>query len=148
MVSDRLRARTDNSEINFHIPCRRVAKVDAASIDALVRRLDVVYEQLGGMGGGAEVGPVCKGGRRRPQFRLGHISVSHIEAEREQEQGIDYISGGEQWPVNLVWGMNLLTRRRSVAEECPSVPLTRRSRRRRENTIDFTCTMAGRRRRP
>lgn len=79
--------RTNDCEINFHIPRGRVAKVHAASVDTLVPQQDVVHEQLGRMRCGAEEGTVGKGGRRGPQFRLRHTPCPHVEAARGRRAG-------------------------------------------------------------
>lgn len=77
---------TDNREINFHIPCRGVAKVDAAPVDPLVLELDVVDEELGGVGGGAKVGTARKGSWRRPQFHLRQVPCPHVEAKPQRKR--------------------------------------------------------------
>lgn len=49
---------TDDGEINFHIPCGGVFKVHPTPVHALVRQLNVVDQQLGGMRRGAKVRPI------------------------------------------------------------------------------------------
>lgn len=71
---------TNDGEINFHVPRRRVAEVHSAPVDTLVRQLDVVDEELGRMGRRSEIRAIRKSSRRGPQFRFGHVSCPHVEA--------------------------------------------------------------------
>jgi hypothetical protein len=57
---------TNNSKINFQISRRRVAKVHATSVHALVWQLDVVDQELSGMRCRAKEGPTAEGRWRRP----------------------------------------------------------------------------------
>lgn len=72
---------TDNSQVDFQIARRRVAKVHATPVHALVRNFYVVHLQLRGMTGGAEERPQPEHRWGRPQFGLPVLAAAHVETK-------------------------------------------------------------------
>lgn len=71
---------TDNGEIYFHVSRGRVPKVHSAAVDTLVRQLDVVDQELGGVGRRTEVRAIRKSVRRGPQLCMGRVPCPDVEA--------------------------------------------------------------------
>lgn len=76
---------TNHSKVNFAISSWRILKVDATSVNALVRLLDVVYHKSGRIRGWPKICPVTKHARRRPQLGVFERPASYIETETKKK---------------------------------------------------------------
>lgn len=95
---------TYNGEVNFNISGGRVAKVHPAPVHAFVGQPQIVYQQLGRMGGRAEERPLAKVLLRREETCLGHLAAPDVEVVQwlvvlllEPEHHVDRVVP-LQWP--------------------------------------------------
>lgn len=80
------KALTYDSKVVEEAPGLRVPEVDPAPVDALVVAPDVVDDELGRLGRGAEVGPGAEHFRRRPVTRLRQGLPPHIKTGKKTER--------------------------------------------------------------